>query len=210
MQIDVLQNLRTEISQCHYCKMRETCKAPVPFAGNLSSKIMFIGRDPGEDEDDTGFPFVGTSGQLLEETCFKVGFNIWEEAIISNTMKCRPPQNKEVSSDFYKNCCKQWLEEEIKIIKPKVIVILGQRALSTLLPGMTMKNGETIDVGGVVYSFLYHPSFWCRNGRMPYSEMNIQPFLQRWLQVWKEKGILVRINPDNIRKPIKRKEIFKT
>ncbi len=189
---DIL-SIREQTKECIACELRQTCTKPVPCAGNLLSSIIFVGEAPGADEDVQGLPFVGQSGQLLTETCAYAGFNIWEECLISNTTKCRPPSNRTPTPSEAGYCASKWLSEEIKILQPKFVVLVGRVAQSILLPDTKLKNGEVfITSMSTIFGFLYHPSYWLRNGGMFFSSKHITPILRDWYALWKKNGWLVR------------------
>lgn len=168
--IEQLNKMRKDIRECTACSLCKDCTKPVAFAGNLASRILFVGRDPGKDEDRYGYPFIGECGKLLTEVCLLCGFDIWEETIISNVIKCKPLDNKAPAINYYQFCYEQWLKKEIDLIKPKIIVLLGKQALNIVLPGIKLNNGESFIIEDINYYHLYHPSFWVRNGRMTYSK----------------------------------------
>lgn len=190
--VHILREIRNENRQCAACPHRGECNAPVPLAGNLASCIVIVGRDPGEQEDLYGFPFIGMSGDILEKACLQAGFSMWAECVITNAMKCRPKDNIAPPLDQYRTCAEKWLYPELNAINPKFVILLGKESLQTVLPGINLSSGETIQINDATYAHLYHPSFWLKRGRMKYAKAHIIPFLKEWYRIWQEKGILVR------------------
>jgi DNA polymerase len=124
---------------------------------------MFIGEGPGENEDKQGRPFVGAAGKFLEEMLSMIGKKR-EEVFITNVLKCRPPENRDPLPEEVEACW-PWLLEQIKIIKPKLIVLLGRYAMERFLPNQkisrihgTAVRREIPEVGKQVFYVLYHPA----------------------------------------------------
>ena len=125
--------LEEKIKACRKCHLRDTCLQVVPGEGNFEADIMFIGEGPGENEDKQGRPFVGAAGKFLEEMLSLIGKNR-EDVFIGNVLKCRPPGNRDPLPEEVKACW-PWMMEQIKIIKPKLVVLLGRHAMERFLPG---------------------------------------------------------------------------
>lgn len=126
-----LQSLAGELTSCRSCPLREDCKAPVGWYGCADSPLVFIGEGPGGVEDDYGCPLIGPSGQLLDKALWSVQITR-DRVLTSNIIKCRPRGNRTptlAEADF---CGKIWLERELAILQPKVIVALGTVALHYL------------------------------------------------------------------------------
>ena len=116
---------------CQRCRLRSTCHQVVFGVGNLQADILFIGEGPGNDEDLQGLPFVGRAGQLLDKILEAADFKR-AEVYIANVVKCRPPGNRLPSPDEVKEC-RNYLEAQIRIIKPRIIVCLGALACQTVI-----------------------------------------------------------------------------
>ncbi|MEK6590905.1 MAG: uracil-DNA glycosylase [Nitrospinota bacterium] len=127
-----LEAIREEIGDCRRCKLWSTRKNIVFGSGNPHAELIFVGEGPGEDEDIQGLPFVGRAGQKLTEIIEKGMGLKRKDVYICNVVKCRPPENREPETDEI-TACKPFLEKQIKVIKPKVIVALGKPATATLL-----------------------------------------------------------------------------
>lgn len=127
---------------------------------------MFIGEAPGANEDTEGIPFCGAAGKFLDEMLNSVGLKR-SDIFIGNTVKCRPPENRD-PEDEEKMACRHFLDEQIAIIDPKVIVCLGRHAAASLLPGMpsiSKIHGRALKrPNGIVYLPLYHPAAALHNG----------------------------------------------
>ena len=131
MKKEKLAKLADELHKCTACTFRESAIAPVGWFGNPESPIVFVGEGPGGVEDDYGCPLIGPSGQLLDKALWSVKMTR-DRVLTTNVIKCRPRNNKTpniAEADF---CAQLWLEKELAIIEPKVIVALGGVALHFL------------------------------------------------------------------------------
>lgn len=161
-----LEKLRQECNKCFKCELGKTRNNIVFSDGKASAKIMLIGEAPGADEDATGTPFVGRAGKLLSSLLEECGFSRKDDFYIANTVKCRPPENR-VPTDDEKQICEKYLLEQIKIIKPKVIVLCGATSAKSFL-GNKIKISQ---IRGQWYKILdnldatviFHPSYLLRN-----------------------------------------------
>lgn len=127
--------------------------------GNKNAKIMFIGEGPGADEDMQGEPFVGKAGQLMNKAFEYVGIER-NEVYIANIVKCRPPNNRDPEDDE-SNACMDYLRNQVLLIKPKIIVLLGRVALQHILGEeykITASRGKWFDKKGIKYMPTWHPS----------------------------------------------------
>lgn len=154
------RELKRRILSCEKCPLHKTKTNYVPGEGNISPEVMFIGEGPGETEDKFGRPFIGKAGQLLEKIIEKMGYSR-EKVFIGNIVKCRPPNNRDPQKDEVE-ACMPFLEEQINILNPKVIVCLGRVALNNLLN----TNHPISRVRGKLFSYMdipviptYHPAF---------------------------------------------------
>ncbi len=153
-----LNTLVEEILNCHACKLAGGRTNVVPGEGSMQSEIMFIGEAPGLHEDRQGKPFVGAAGQFLDELLQLIGLNRGT-VYIANVIKCRPPNNRDPRPEEI-NACKPWLERQINIIGPKIIVTLGRFSLSLFLPGNAIGSchGKPFNANGIIYFPMYHPA----------------------------------------------------
>ncbi|WP_456397544.1 uracil-DNA glycosylase [Desulfurobacterium sp.] len=166
--IDELENLKEEVLKCNKCRLAETRHNVVFGEGNPKTNLMFIGEAPGEQEDLQGRPFVGRAGQLL--TRFLNLFGIGRERVyITNIVKCRPPNNRNPQPDEIKTCY-PYLEKQIEIIKPKVILCLGAFAARTVLnlpekTPISKIRGQEFKIKDYIVIPTFHPAYLLRNRR---------------------------------------------
>jgi len=126
-----LEQIAQEVKDCRKCSLSETRTNAVPGEGNASAGIMFIGEAPGADEDAKGRPFVGRAGQLLDRIITAMGLTR-QDVFIGNILKCRPPGNRDPRPEEVISCL-PFLERQIEVIQPEIIVALGAHAARTLL-----------------------------------------------------------------------------
>ena len=151
------------------CRLKESATQPVPGDGPANARVVFIGEAPGKAEDLEGKPFVGAAGKFLNEMLESIKFKR-EDVYITNVVKYRPPNNRDPLPEE-KEACSKWLEEEIKIINPKLIVFLGRHSLQNFFPnekisevhGKILKKKTKI---GDTFFALYHPAAALYNGSM--------------------------------------------
>ena len=158
------EELEESIENCEKCKLCKTRKNIVFGTGNKDAKLMFIGEGPGADEDMQGLPFVGKAGQLMNK-CFE-GVGIKRgDVYIANVVKCRPPQNRVPEKDEA-DACIGYLQNQIKLVNPKVIVLLGSTALKNILGeelSITRERGKVIEKDGIIYVPTFHPAALLRD-----------------------------------------------
>jgi DNA polymerase len=178
---DLLAEIREEVKRCFRCPLAEQRTQTVFGEGNPDALLMFIGEAPGEEEDRTGRPFVGKAGQLLTRIIQSVNLTR-EEVYIANMVKCRPPGNRNPTLQEIEACF-PFLEAQIAIINPSIIVALGSVAASYLLDTklpISKLRGQWYDWRGGKKVFpMFHPSFLLRyNSRAPGS-----PRYLTWLDI---------------------------
>ncbi|MEN6325971.1 MAG: uracil-DNA glycosylase [Syntrophomonas sp.] len=162
--INEYEKLQQAGQECRKCRLRTTCQQVVFGAGNLQSKIMLIGEGPGKDEDIQGIPFVGRAGQLLDKI-LQAAEIPRTEAYISNVVKCRPPENRLPNPDEVK-VCRNWLEAQIRILRPKIIVCLGSLASQTVIDpkaAISKIRGRWFSRQGLKIMATFHPAALLRN-----------------------------------------------
>ncbi len=159
-----LTTLRTAAMQCHACPLCETRTNVVFGDGNPRAELMFIGEGPGESEDLQGLPFVGRAGELLTRMIAAMGFDRQNDVYIANIVKCRPPGNRNPEENEAAACL-PWLERQIELIQPKVLVLLGAVPLLYLLNkrGITKLHGQWFDYKGIKALPTFHPAYLLRN-----------------------------------------------
>jgi uracil-DNA glycosylase family 4 len=162
---ELLEEIRREVEQCTLCPLAKSRTQTVFGEGNPDALIMFIGEAPGEDEDRSGRPFVGKAGQLLTKILLSVGIQR-EEVYIANMVKCRPPGNRTPTLEEVEACF-PYLEAQIAIVNPSVIVTLGSVSTGYLLgtkEPMSKLRGQWFDWRGGKRIFpMFHPSFLLRH-----------------------------------------------
>jgi DNA polymerase len=182
-----VEKIIKDISECKLCELHKHRNKTVPGDGSYSSKIMFIGEGPGEEEDIQGRPFVGRSGKLLTKILESTGFDRGT-VFITNIVKCRPPKNRDPEAVEIK-ACSVYLESQIAIINPKVIVTVGAVSTKAILgfkEGITKLRGELFEWRGIKVMPILHPSYLLRN---PSLEKN-KPKWLTWQDMLKLKEIV--------------------
>lgn len=161
-----LIEVREELGDCRRCKLCETRKNIVFGSGNPNANLMFIGEGPGADEDEQGLPFVGRAGKKLTDIIEKgMLLDRERDTYICNIIKCRPPGNRDPERDEIE-ACKPFLIEQVRAVKPKVIVALGKPAASTLLGrsvAITKERGTWHEFDGVKLLPTFHPAYLLRS-----------------------------------------------
>ena len=159
------QILQNECSTCVKCSLSSTRINVVFGRGNPHSKLFVIGEGPGQQEDEQGLAFVGRAGKMLDSAFQSVGIDTNEDCYISNIVKCRPPNNRKPSANEVKECL-PWLNEQIELIKPKVIVLAGSTAVQSYLnidEPISKLRGKWIVKEDIKYMPIFHPSYLLRN-----------------------------------------------
>jgi uracil-DNA glycosylase family 4 len=153
-----LAQLATQIAACTKCPLAKGRTRTVPGEGNPDAKIMFIGEAPGFHEDQQGRPFVGAAGQFLEELLASIGLHR-QDVYIANIIKCRPPGNRDPEAEEIASC-DPYLEQQIRIIRPRIIVTLGRFSMAKFFPGEKISriHGQPRRRNGVIYFPMYHPA----------------------------------------------------
>ncbi len=156
--------------ECLKCDKCELCKGRTNLVfgvGNPDAKVLFIGEGPGEQEDLKGEPFVGRAGKLLDLMLDAVGLSREKNIYIANIVKCRPPKNRD-PEPFEQESCIEWLREQVRIIRPKIIVCLGRiSGMKIMDPNMkiTKDHGNFIEKNGVLMMATLHPAALLRDPR---------------------------------------------
>ena len=161
---ELLEQVNRALRSCKKCRLYRTRTNVVPGEGDPDSAIMFIGQCPGFHEDQQGRPFVGRAGQLLDELLVLIGLQR-EKVVITNIVKCRPPENRDPMVDEVR-ACSPYLERQIKIINPKLIITLGRFASEFFIPDgkISQIHGLPHRVKGLLVFPLYHPAAALRSG----------------------------------------------
>lgn len=156
-----LEDISHQIQNCTRCRLSQTRKFTVPGEGVTKGiLILVVGEGPGADEDSSGKPFVGKAGQLLDKMLAAIELSRNDNCFITNIVKCRPPQNREPTPDEI-TACIPYLEQQIALLKPTIILSLGRSASQTLLQtkeGITKLRGSFYEYNGIPLMSTYHPS----------------------------------------------------
>ena len=161
---DNWEKLENSIKDCKKCKLCTNRSNIVFGTGNKEADIMFIGEGPGADEDTQGIPFVGKAGQLMNKAFEGIGINR-DNVYIANIVKCRPPSNRVPEKDEAE-ACMDYLRNQVILIKPKIIVLLGSVALKNILGneyGITSSRGKWIEHKDILYLPTWHPAALLRD-----------------------------------------------
>jgi uracil-DNA glycosylase family 4 len=156
--MSALSELYQEIALCQQCEIAKYRNKVVPGEGAEDAQIMFIGEAPGWHEDQLGRPFVGPAGKFLDELLASIGLKR-EQVYIANVIKCRPSSNRDPLPTEIQNC-RQWLERQIEIIHPRMIVTLGRYSMAMFFPGKSISkiHGTAQKHGDTIYYAMYHPA----------------------------------------------------
>ena len=161
-----LEELRATCADCHACPLGDTRNNPVFGVGNPDADLMFVGEAPGEQEDLTGTPFVGRAGQLLDRYLEAVDIRR-DRVYIANILKCRPPKNRDPLPEE-EDACIGYLREQVRLIRPKIIVCLGRIAAMRLIRPdyrITAEHGTWVEKGDFAMTAVYHPAALLRDPR---------------------------------------------
>ena len=153
-------DLENEISNCNKCILHSSRKNSITGAGVVGADIMLIGEAPGATEDERGEPFVGRSGQLLMQMLADIGISREKNLYITNTLKCRPPENRNPKADETK-ACKGYLDRQIELHNPKIIILVGNYACKYFLgntAAITKIHGTFIEHNGRILFPVFHPA----------------------------------------------------
>lgn len=188
-----LAQIAAEVNVCTACELHKGRTRAVPGEGPVNAELMFIGEAPGRNEDETGRPFVGQAGRLLEDLLDKIGLTR-DDVFIGNVVKCRPPENRDPRPEEIAACA-GYLQRQIELLQPKVIGTLGRYSMEKFFPGakITKVHGKAERQGQRVVIPLYHPAYVLRNmAAMPDAIRDMQRIprlLERLDQVLAEEAV---------------------
>lgn len=179
---DVLRDFSRTVSTCTLCRLSEGRKNVVFGEGNPNAKLLFIGEAPGKEEDIQGRPFVGEAGALLTRLIQKMGLER-SGVYIANIIKCRPPMNRDPEIDEIETC-RPYLERQIAVIKPEVIITLGRIALQALMKDPRLKitaaRGNFLEYRNIPLMPTFHPAYLLRNPKDKWLTWNdVQKVMER-------------------------------
>jgi len=159
------ESLQTNCMNCTRCGLCETRKNVVFGVGNREADILFVGEGPGEQEDLKGEPFVGPAGMLLDDMLSIIDLDRTKNCYIANIVKCRPPRNRD-PLETEQDACIGYLQEQISLIQPKILVCLGRIAAQRLIDPecrITREHGKWVEKDGIWMTAIYHPSALLRD-----------------------------------------------
>ena len=156
--MSALSEIHEQIAQCTKCEIAKHRTNAVPGEGAEDADIMFIGEAPGWHEDQQGRPFVGPAGQFLEQLLTSIGLKR-EQVYITNVIKTRPTSNRDPLPVEIQNC-RPYLDRQIEIIKPRIIVTLGRYSMAMFFPGKSISkiHGTALKRDNIIYYAMYHPA----------------------------------------------------
>ena len=165
-EILTIKTIQEKVKICKKCDLCNTRRNAVPGKGNQKADIVFIGEAPGKNEDQYGEPFIGRAGKKLDDALENAGL-ARNNVYITNIVKCRPPNNR-VPNDTEKSMCSNYLEDELKIINPKIICLLGNTPFYSILGGkeITKNHGKIISKDNRVYFVTFHPAATIYNQKL--------------------------------------------
>jgi uracil-DNA glycosylase family 4 len=157
-QSEALHQLYAQVQSCTKCPLHQSRTRAVPGEGSEHAEVMFIGEAPGFHEDRQGRPFVGAAGQFLDELLEMIGLRR-DAVYICNVLKCRPPQNRDPQPDEIE-ACRPYLDRQIELIQPKMVVTLGRFSMARWFPGARISHihGQARKLDGRLYYPMYHPA----------------------------------------------------
>ena len=159
------EELERRCANCQKCALADTRTNVVFGAGVKAAEVMFVGEGPGENEDLQGEPFVGRGGQLLDDMLSLIGLSRKSNFYIANIVKCRPPQNRD-PLNTEQDACIPYLEEQIALVQPKIIICLGRVAAQRLIKPdfkITQEHGQWFRRGDSFITAIYHPAALLRD-----------------------------------------------
>ena len=164
--MSALTELYQEIVNCRDCELAKYRTKVVPGEGPEDAELLFIGEAPGWHEDQQGRPFVGPAGAFLDQLLASIGLSR-EQVYIANVIKCRPPQNRDPLPAEIQACCK-WLDHQIEIIRPRMIITLGRYSLARYFPNESIGkiHGKARKLGDIIYYPMYHPAAALHQGSL--------------------------------------------
>lgn len=159
------EELKAECLACQKCGLCETRTNVVFGDGVADAEVLFIGEGPGQNEDEQGLPFVGRSGALLDTYLRTIDLDRKKNIFIANTVKCRPPQNRDPRPEE-RAACLPWLREQFRLLQPKIVVCLGRIASQQIIRpdySVTREHGQFEEKDGVLFMGTFHPAALLRN-----------------------------------------------
>ena len=161
-----IEQIKEEVIKCTKCELSETRTNSVPGKGNFKSDVIFVGEAPGKNEDEKGEPFIGIAGKKLSSALENAGVSR-DDIYITNIVKCRPPSNR-IPKTNERETCQEYLKQEISIIKPKLICILGNTVFNSILGGSEIMKyrGKVAQKNKQLYFISIHPAATIYNQKL--------------------------------------------
>ena len=159
------QVLENKCTSCVKCSLSTTRQNVVFGRGNPDAELFIIGEGPGQQEDEQGLAFVGRAGKMLDAAFSAVGLDTNKDCYVSNIVKCRPPNNRKPSTAEIE-ACMPWLNEQVNLLKPKIIILAGSTAVQSFLginEPISKIRGQWIERDNIKYMPIFHPSYLLRN-----------------------------------------------
>lgn len=160
------ERLESEVAACRACPLCQHRRQVVPGMGDRQASWLFVGEGPGAEEDASGLPFVGQAGRLLDNMLAAIRLRRGEKVYIANAVKCRPPGNRTPEPSEI-SACFPFLERQIRLIQPSLIVLLGRSAVHALLreerASLASLRGKRFEYQGIPVVVTYHPAYLLRN-----------------------------------------------
>jgi len=185
--LKTLDELSQDASSCRLCGLADTRKNVVFGVGNAQADLVFIGEAPGRDEDIQGEPFVGRAGQLLDRMLSAIELDR-QKIYIMNTIKCRPPNNRDPKVDEVQSC-NLWFEQQLNLLQPKMLCLLGRVAAQTVLESdapLGSLRGRWHDYNGIPAWVTYHPAYLLRSPQQKHKSWQDFMVLSRKLRALTE------------------------
>lgn len=187
--MNAFDELAARCAVCNACPLGQTRTKSVFGVGNPNADLMFVGEAPGEQEDLTGTPFVGRAGQLLDKFLFAVDIPR-EDVYIANILKCRPPKNRDPLPEE-EDACIGYLREQVRLIRPKIIVCLGRiSAMRLIKPDykISQEHGTWVEKGSFLMTAVYHPAALLRDPRRKEEMLEDMKAIRKKLDELRENG----------------------
>ena len=164
--MSALTDIYAAVEHCQDCELAKRRTRAVPGEGPENASLLFIGEAPGWHEDQQGRPFVGPAGQFLEQLLASIGLKR-EQVYIANVIKCRPPGNRDPLPGEIQSCSK-WLDKQIELLKPKIIITLGRYSMARYFPNESISkvHGKARKHGDTIYYAMYHPAAALHQGSL--------------------------------------------
>ena len=161
-----IEQIKEEVIKCTKCELSETRTNSVPGKGNFKSDVIFVGEAPGKNEDEKGEPFIGIAGKKLSSALENAGVSR-DDIYITNIVKCRPPSNR-IPKTNERETCQEYLKQEISIIKPKIICVLGNTVFNSILGGSEIMKyrGKVAQKDKQLYFISLHPAATIYNQKL--------------------------------------------